>query len=195
MTSMRDVPFHTQDWNLDDWRALGFGSREAAEYWQAAGQGALSVKMAVEGVTGKETERVADIIAHGTRLGVYTHTGGWTQRGLVLLSHILGASGVVLQPLSEDDIKKHLDAGDLCIVSVEPSLLPRPSWFQQLFSRRKEGRPQVTLLLGYDEHGFYTHHTSERPEHNWENHHVPFSTFAKTFGGKGVIITGRTVTH
>ena len=48
----------------------------------------------------------------------------------------------------------------------------------------------LALVVGYDSDSgdFIVHHTSIRPEFNWENEHVSQNAFKKSFTGRGIVI-------
>lgn len=184
---MTPPPFHSQVWNLDQWETLGFRSREEAEYWQHSSCGVLCLKMAAEGLTGRSGLPTARLIGYGVRTHAYTHQEGWSHHGLARMAGAFGVTGVALEPLHAEDIKRYLDTGGFSIVSIAWGFEPKRTWKDRLFFWKKRGG-HLALVVGYDDAGFLVHHTSVVPEYNWENRHVPYVAFQNAYTGRGVVV-------
>lgn len=191
MTHIHQTPFYPQIWDLERWSELGFASREEAEYWQRSSCGILCLKMAVEGVLGKDIDPVAVLIAKGKTLDAYSHELGWAHQGLAELARAYGVHAFARERIEIEDIKQYIDKGALPIISIKWAFRPPKGFKEKLIFWKKRGG-HLALVVGYEEgQGFYVNHTSVTEGYNWERKFVPFEQFKKGFTGRGVIIAPR----
>ncbi len=182
------APFYSQHWELDSWEGLGFKSRDEALYWQNSSCGVLCLKMAVEGIIGKKTKPISDIIHDGKLLGAYSHENGWLHSGLTQLAQKLGVHAFAQKHMTLQDLKKYADEGRLSIISIKWAFEPTKNLKERLLFWRKSGG-HLALAVGYDVQGFRVHHTSILRAYNGEGTMIPFSKFEKAFTGRGVVVS------
>lgn len=181
------IPFHTQYWNLDAWEELGFKSRKEALYWQNSSCGVLCLKMAIEGITGKDFG-ISALIRTGERLGAYSHKQGWSHDGLARLAQEMNVEAFSREHMTVQNVKDYIDDGCLAIVSIKSAFeAPKKSFKERLLFWKKSGG-HLALVIGYNEQGFLVHHTSTLEEYNWGNTTIPFQKFERAFTGRGVIV-------
>jgi hypothetical protein len=182
-----EVPFYPQHWDLDRWEAMEFESRKEAEYWQESSCGILCLRMALEGLGVVQDVPIVDLVRSGTEMGAYTHEKGWSHDGLCRLAERFGARAFPKGNLKTRDLIAFLDVGQLPIVSIKWAFLGSKTFVERLLFWKRSGG-HLALVIGYDETGFIVHHTSIRPEYNWEAKHLSFQDFMKGFTGRAVII-------
>ena len=180
-----DFPFYTQRMTQETWEEEGFSSFPEADSWTFRSCGIASLRMILEGF-GKQVERHGIMIAKGVAAGAYKEGVGWIHWGLAKLAADYGIYGEALREKTAEDLKRELDAGHPCMVSVA-------SFFQG-------GKPKpdgsgvygksghLVPVLGYEtEDGrltaFLVHHPSAFLEQNKPNWWVPIEDFSASFGG------------
>jgi hypothetical protein len=179
-----DVLFRSQYWDLENWKDLGFSSREDAEYWENSSCGILCLGMALES---KQSIPNSVLIKKGKELDAYTHKKGWSHSGLVRIAKEYGATAYRKERISLRALQKHLDDGELIIASIKWAFKPNLTFAERVFPWVKRGG-HLALIIGYDDNGFYVHHTSIRPEYNWEGRLIPYSEFQQGFTGRGIVL-------
>lgn len=177
------VPFRTQYWNIQRWKEMGFSSLEEAHYWQRSCCGVLSLGMVLQ----KKGIHIptADLIAKGMHMGAYSHKNGWSHRGLIRLASHYGMDGRSLEGVSLNRLRGLLDEGNLVIVSIRWAF-NRKSLRDRLFMKDRGGH--LALVTGYDNTGFYVHHTSIRQDYNWPDKLVVDAMFNEGFTGRVVAL-------
>jgi hypothetical protein len=191
-----EVPFYSQNWNLDDWQKLGYKDREDASYWERSSCGILCIKMIMDAFLTKEgkklTPAVKEIIDRGVALGAYSDKSGWSHQGLGELAGEFGLKGIAKE-ISIQEIKDGLLKGALPIVSIKWGLRTTKNFKEKVLFWKKYGG-HLAVVVGFEEEdgkiaGLYLHHTSKLKEQNWKDKYVPVKDFLKTFTGRGLIIT------
>lgn len=134
---------------------------------------------------------IAEYIQKGVAVGAYADTIGWRHYGLVQLAQVLGYTATSHEGMGMDDLKDILTAGKLPIVSIR-WVFKAPSLTNRLLLRHKRGG-HLALVVGFEERGgevegLYVHHTSIRPEFNWEHKLIPRSKFVEGFTGRCVVV-------
>jgi Peptidase_C39 like family len=167
----KKIPFHSQIWELEKWKELGFKSKEDATYWQDSSCGVICLKMAAED------------------LGAYSHSSGWSHQGLVNLAQQYGLKAYSSSTLSEEKLRQLLDQESLIIVSIKWAFEANRSLKERILFWRKRGG-HLALVIGYKEgEGFVVHHTSTWPDYNWEGELIPFKKFNDGFTERGIILS------
>ncbi|NTW29823.1 MAG: hypothetical protein HGA33_00920 [Candidatus Moranbacteria bacterium] len=140
------------------------------------------------GRTGNRFKRAnIDLVRTGTEMGAYTHEKGWSHDGLCRLAKRFGANAFSRGNLKLSDLKEYVDSGKLPIVSIKWAFSNKKTFRDRLLFWKRSGG-HLALVIGYDETGFIVHHTSIRPEYNWEAKHLSFSDFAAGFTGRAILV-------
>ncbi|HAO64495.1 TPA: hypothetical protein DCQ44_00765, partial [Candidatus Taylorbacteria bacterium] len=139
MSQLYKIPFYPQIWKLDEWKDLGFKDLDEARYWQNASCGILCLKMAIEGVLGKQIDSISQIIVKGRLAGAYSHKFGWSHTGLAALAISYDTEAFVLENMGVERIKSFIDQGMLVIVSIKWAFEPARSLKERLFFWKKKG--------------------------------------------------------
>ena len=190
------VPFYSQKWDLFDWKQLGFTSFADAEYWERSSCGVLCLKMAIDGVrqeSGQEpSPALIEYIKTGVTIGAYHDATGWSHTGLVRLAKHFGVVAYRHERVSLQALHTAVQRKQLAIVSVRSGFEKKLSLKQKLqFWKRFGGH--LALVVGSEERngivtGLYVHHTSIRPEYNWESRFIPTEVFKANFTGRCIFI-------
>ena len=189
INSKKEIPFYPQIWDLKNWHNLGFKSLEEAKYWQDSSCGILCLKMATEGILGREIDSVSTLISKGQSLGAYSDKDGWSHRGLAELAHSYGIQASLHERISTDDLIQFIDQGAIPIVSIKWAFQPSKNLKDKLMFWKKRGG-HLALVVGYKKgRGFFVHHTSITDGYNWNHKIVSFDEFEIGFTGRGIITT------
>ncbi len=183
------VPFYSQHWDLDQWKSLGFTSRDEAEYWQRSCCGVLCFLMAhdaLKGVSNRDPKSISDVIREGVELGIYTDETGWSHTGLCRLAEKYGLNAE-RKELSYGDICSELQSGNFVIVSVKFGFRNKKSLKEKILFWKKYGG-HLVLCTGCDDSGIFVHHTSIREAWNRKDWHVSEEEFMKGYTGRGIVI-------
>ncbi len=185
MKVLYDVPLYTQHWNLDEWKKLGYKSREDAEYWQRSCCGILCVNEITTFLNNNEYS-TPDLIKRGQELNGYSDELGWKHDGLVRLSEQLGLKAEKCL-MALDGLKEALDKKKLPIVSIKWAFKNTKSLKERLFFWKKYGG-HLAVVVGYDDKGFYVNHTSKIAEQNWKAGLVPYDNFHLCYTGRAILV-------
>ncbi|MDP2629678.1 MAG: C39 family peptidase [Candidatus Harrisonbacteria bacterium] len=190
-----DIPFYSQDWNLDDWENLGYKSKEEAAYWQESCCGILCMKMILDRFQLRKNEDllppVKELIDQGVKRGAYHAITGWSRSGLAAFIKSFNYHAEA-KNLSVHDIKEALDRGQFVIASVKWGFQGHRNLKERIQFWRKHGG-HLIVVLGYEERkgdltGFYVHHTSEIEEIEWPDAFIPLAKFSKNFARRGIVV-------
>jgi hypothetical protein len=191
-----EVPFYSQNWDLDDWQQLGYKDREDAAYWERSSCGILCAKMVMDSfLLNKEksiSPSIKEIIDMGVSMGAYADAAGWSHAGLANLIKKFGFNASA-EPISAGKIRANLLSNALMIVSVKWGLRTKKTLKEKLLFWKKYGG-HLAVVVGFEEEngelsGLYLHHTSKIKEQNWEYKYVPIRDFLKCFTGRGISVT------
>lgn len=179
------IPFYTQRMTAENWETEQFSSLAEAEYWTMRSCGIASLRMVLDGF-GKKAERHGPMIEKGVAAGAYKPGVGWIHWGLAKMAQEYGIYGEACRGKTADDLKRELDCGYPCILSVAPS-------FQGGKPNPHEGGiygkgGHLVPCFGYEtEDGrltaFLVHHPSAFAEKNKAAWWVPMTAFLASFGG------------
>jgi len=187
---MKQVPFHSQKWNLTQWKLLGFTSEEEATYWERSCCGILCLQMAVEYLKEK-SYTTRELITKGQELGAYTDVNGWSHQGLVELAKQLGLEAKAGR-YTPEQIEQELAAGNLIIVSIKWGFRSEKSVKERILFWKKYGG-HLALVIGVEKEGneikhFIVHHTSIRKNYNWSSKPIPLAQFKEGYTGRAIIL-------
>ncbi|MDE1988772.1 MAG: C39 family peptidase [Patescibacteria group bacterium] len=192
----REVPFYPQKWDLSQWQKLGFESFEDARYWEKSSCGILCLKMAIDGFLSARAKplspSIAQYIKEGVKIGAYKDSVGWSHNGLVQLARESGFSGINRENINAAELREALKQNFLPIVSIKWAFKNHKSLKEKILFWKKFGG-HLALVVGFEEEngnlkGFYIHHTSLRPEYNWQYKFLPLQKFEQGFTNRCVII-------
>lgn len=189
--NLRKVPFHSQKWDLSQWKKLGFKSEDEARYWERSCCGILCLRMAAEYFLRTELD-TASLINQGLEVGAYTDRDGWRHSGLCELAEKLGlraTSGA----FSCEQLEKAVQDGGLAIISIKWAFEPEKSIKERVLFWRKYGG-HLALVVGVKKNGaplegFYIHHTSIHQEYNWPARFIPLDTFKAGYTGRAITVS------
>jgi hypothetical protein len=189
------VPFHSQKWDLSDWQQLGFKNYEDAKYWEKSSCAILCLKMILDSVYPQNTSSISYLIKQGVEMGAYADKIGWNHSGIVKLAESSGLKATAYENLSLKNICDPLDNGAFAIISIKWAFENYKTLKEKILFWKKYGG-HLALVVGYKKEdrklkGFYVHHTSIKPEYNWENRFIPLSEFMGGFTGRGIIVNGK----
>lgn len=186
-TSQDNVPFHSQKWDLDNWKALGFESYEDAKYWEESSCGVLCLKMAHDYYypEKKDSVSIKDMIDKGLELGAYTHKYGWSHAGLAELAGNFGIEAMQRNGLRPRDFVPLIDQGSLVIVSIKTAFRKERTLKERLFFWKKYGG-HLALVIGHSNDDLIIHHTSIRKDYNWKSRTIEKSQFMRGFTGRAL---------
>mgnify|MGYP001604282772 CR=1 FL=1 len=189
------TPFYSQKWNLNDWQRLGFKSYKDAEYWEKSSCAILCLKMVLDSVYPQNASSIHSLIKQGVEMGAYTDKTGWSHSGIVKLAEHYKFKAVASEKLKPENIKKALQEGSCVIVSIKWAFENYKTLKEKILFWKKYGG-HLALVVGYKEEnnkleGFYVHHTSIKPEYNWENRFIPLDKFIGGFTGRGIVVNGK----
>ena len=179
------VPLFTQSWDLEDWKDLGFESKEDAKYWMESCCGILCIKE-IATFFNKKDYSTWGLIQKGLSLNAYSHKNGWSHEGLVLLAQSLGLKGESGN-LGIGDLQKALDQKKLPIVSIKWAFVPTKTLKEKLFFWKKYGG-HLAVIVGYDDKGFFVNHTSIKKNKNWKARHIPYKQFQASYTGRAILV-------
>ncbi len=179
-----EFPFYTQRMTQESWQAEGFSSFAEADSWTMRSCGIASLRMVLDGF-GKNCGRHGPMIQEGLNAGAYQQGVGWIHWGLAKMAAKYGIFGEALRGKTIADLKRELDQGHPCIISIAP--------FFQGGKPRPEGgvygkSGHLIPVLGYEtEDGeltaFLVHHPSAFAENNKADWWVPIDIFTASFSG------------
>lgn len=178
-------PFYTQQMTEENWRQEGFSSFAEADSWTMRSCGIASLRMVLDGF-GKHVERHGPMIQKGLAAEAYQAGTGWIHWGLAKLAAEYGIFAEALRGKTTDDLKKELDAGHPCIISIASFFQggkPKPDG-SGIYGKSGHLIP----CFGYEtEDGeltaFLVHHPSAFTEKNKAHWWVPMEDFLASFGG------------
>jgi hypothetical protein len=191
-----EVPFYPQKWDLSQWKSLGFESFEDAKYWEKSSCGILCLKMAIDAFLHLKAEHlslsIAQYIKKGIEIGAYKDSTGWSHGGLVRLAKEFGFSGINRENVSVIELREALKQNFLPIISIKWAFENYKTLKEKILFWKKIGG-HLALVVGFEEEngkltGFYVHHTSLRPEYNWQYKFLPLEKFEHGFTGRCVYI-------
>jgi hypothetical protein len=181
------LPFRSQSWDLTQWERLGFSSETEANYWQDSSCGVLCLGMILDAVS-QTAPSTKELIDRGISFKAYTDNTGWSHEGLAALAQSYGLSATKKEPITPTAIKQLLQEELVFIASIRWAFTPEHSLLHRLGLKKQRGG-HLALVTGFDDSGFFVHHTSIRPEYNWQNHHISYEQFAGGFTSRGVIVS------
>lgn len=178
------LPFYTQRMTAENWQAEGFPSLAEAESWCSRGCGIASLRMVLDGF-GCGCGRQWDMIAQGLAKGAYREGVGWVHWGLAHMAEAYGIFGEAKRGKTVSDLKRDLQNGFVCIVSITPSF----RYGQKKADGTIYGKGgHLVPVYGYTiQDGeiidFLLHHPSMYEEGNQADWAVPIQTFSDSFSG------------
>lgn len=179
-----DFPFYTQRMTQETWAEEGFPSFDEADSWTFRSCGIASLRMILDGF-GRNAARHGVMIAKGVAAGAYKEGVGWIHWGLAKLAADYGIYGEALRGKTAEDLKRELDAGHPCIISIAP-------FFQGGKAKPDGGvygkSGHLIPVFGYEtEDGrltaFLVHHPSAFAARNKADWWVPMEDFLASFSG------------
>jgi len=191
-----EVPFYPQKWNLSEWQKLGFESFEDAKYWKKSSCGILCLKMAIDGFLSAQAKplspSIAEYIKKGVEIGAYKDSVGWSHNGLARLAKEFGFSADNREGVSVAELREALKQNFLSIISIKWAFEDYRSLKEKILFWKKFGG-HLALAIGFEDEegklkGFYVHHTSLRPEYNWQVKFLPLEKFEQGFTGRCIMI-------
>lgn len=191
-----EVPFYPQKWNLSEWQKLGFESFEDAEYWEKSSCDILCLKMAIDGFLSAQAKplspSIAEYIKKGVEISAYKDSVGWSHSGLADLAKVFGFSANNCEGVSVAELREALKQNFLSIISIKWAFEDYRSLKEKILFWKKFGG-HLALAIGLEDEegklkGFYVHHTSLRPEYNWQAKFLPLVKFEQGFTGRCIII-------
>ncbi len=191
-----EVPFYPQKWNLSEWQKLGFENFEDARYWEKSSCGILCLKMAIDGFLSAQVKplspSIAEYIKKGIEIGAYKNSVGWSHNGLARLAKEFGFSADNREGVSPAELRKALKQNFLAIISIKWAFEDYRSLKEKILFWKKFGG-HLALAIGFENEeeklkGFYVHHTSLRPEYNWQSKFLPLEKFEQGFTGRCIMI-------
>ncbi|MDP3989270.1 MAG: hypothetical protein Q8P93_03495 [bacterium] len=191
-----EVPFYSQKWNLLEWQKLGFESIEDAKYWERSSCGILCLKMAIDSILLTQAKplspSIAEYIKRGLAIGAYRDSVGWSHSGLAQLAKEFGYTGENREGVCASELQEVLQHNILPIVSIKWAFENTRSVKEKLLFWKRYGG-HLALVIGFaseETHlkGFYVHHTSLRPEYNWQGRFLPLERFERGFTGRCILI-------
>ncbi|QQG50274.1 MAG: C39 family peptidase [Candidatus Berkelbacteria bacterium] len=185
MKVLYEIPLYSQNWNLDEWKKLGFSSRDDAEYWERSCCGILCVNE-IASFLNETKYSTSSLIKQGQELGGYSEEYGWKHEGLVRLVEKLGLHAE-RKTLSTKELQKALEEKKLPIVSIKWAFKNNKLLIEKiLFWKRFGGH--LAVVVGYDDEGFYVNHTSKVAEQNWKAGLVPYDKFNDCYTGRAILV-------
>lgn len=191
-----EAPFYPQKWDLSQWQNLGFESFDDAQYWEKSSCGILCLKMAIDAHLSIKAKplspSIAEYIKKGVAIGAYKNSVGWSHFGLAQLAKEFGFEAVNRERVSVAELREALKQNFLPIISIKWALEDYRSLKEKILFWKKFGG-HLALAVGFEEEdknlkGFYVHHTSLRPEYNWQYKFLPLEKFEQGFTGRVIII-------
>jgi len=191
-----EVPFYSQKWDLAQWKNMGFNSFEDAKYWEKSSCGILCLKMAIDTFLLSQRKPlsppIVEYIKRGIKIGAYRDSVGWTHEGLAQLSKEFNFSAVSMGSTKVVKLCEALRQNFLPIISIKWAFENHKTLKEKFLFWKKFGG-HLALVVGFEEdngelEGFYIHHTSILPEHNWQYKFVPLEKFKQGFTGRCIII-------
>lgn len=190
------VPFYSQKWDLSQWQNLGFESFDDAKYWEKSSCGILCLKMAIDAFLLSKAKHlsppISDYIKKGILIGAYKDSTGWSHGGLVQLAKEFGFSSINRENVSVAELYEALKQNILPIVSIKWAFEDYKTLKEKILFWKKFGG-HLALTVGFEDDreklkGFYVHHTSSRPEYNWQYKFLPLEKFKVGFTGRCIMI-------
>lgn len=180
-----ELPFYTQQMTPDNWELEQFSSFQKADSWTMRSCGIASLRMVLDGF-GKNVERHGPMIEKGEAAGAYKEGVGWIHWGLAKLAAEYGIYGEALRGKTAEGLKRELDNGYPCIISIAPFFQggkPKPDG-SGVYGKSGHLIP----IFGYEtEDGaltaFLVHHPSAFAEKNKAHWWVPMEQFRSSFSG------------
>lgn len=191
-----EVPFYPQKWDLSEWQRLGFESLEDAQYWEKSSCGILCLKMAIDSFLLAQAKplstSIVNYIKKGAEIGAYKDSVGWNHGGLARLAKVFGFDAMNGENISAVELSEKLKRGFLAIISIKWAFENYKSLREKILFWKKFGG-HLALVVGFEEEngklkGFYVHHTSLRPEYNWQYKFLPLERFKYGFTGRCIMI-------
>ena len=191
-----EVPFYSQKWDLSQWQKLGFESFEDAQYWEKSSCGILCLKMAIDGFLSAQAKAlspsIAEYIKKGVEIGAYKDSVGWSHSGLADLAKEFGFFANNREGVSPAELREALKQNFLPIISIKWAFEDYRSLKEKILFWKKFGGHLALAIWFEDEEeklkGFYVHHTSLRPEYNWQSKFLPVEKFEQGFTGRCIMI-------
>lgn len=191
-----EVPFYSQKWDLSQWQKLGFENFEDAKYWEKSSCGILCLKMAIDGFLLTQAKplspSIAEYIKKGLEIDAYKDSVGWSHNGLARLAKEFGFSADNREGVGAAELREALKQNFLPIISIKWAFEDYRSLKEKVLFWKKFGG-HLALAIGFEDEegklkGFYAHHTSLRPEYNWQAKFLPLEKFEQGFIGRCIMI-------
>ncbi|MDP3880894.1 MAG: hypothetical protein Q8Q32_01785 [bacterium] len=191
-----DIPFYSQNWDLDNWQALGYKNKDDAQYWERSSCGILCAKMAMDSFLSQRgdelTPPIKEIIGLGVKQGAFSDATGWSHQGLAKLIEGFGFKATP-RTMNSDQLKEAIENNSIPIISIKWAFNNKKSLKERILFWKKYGG-HLGVITGFEEEngkitGFYVHHTSKRKEQNWQNRLLPVKDFLKGYTGRGILVS------
>jgi hypothetical protein len=152
--------------------------------------------MAIDGFLSAQAKplspSIAEYIKKGVEIGAYKNSVGWSHNGLARLAKEFGFSADNREGVSPAELHEALKQNFLAIISIKSAFEDYRSLKEKILFWKKFGG-HLALAIGFEEEGeklkgFYVHHTSLRPEYNWQSKFLPLEKFKQGFTGRCIMI-------
>lgn len=176
------------------WVDYGAGSPQEYAHWAMRSCGVVCVKMAVEGITGRQSGTVMDWVKAGLMLDGYSSVQrrdrpvevGWKHATLAHLAIEQGCQAGLVANQTLDNLVEHIQSERLLIASVSSEL------GEDISPTRRNGHLVVVYALILSEQGavesVVLHNPSGRTALFQSGAVIPADRFAAGFSGRGIIV-------
>ena len=142
--------------------------------------------MAAEPLCGRKI-KTQELIKNGLDINAYGHRNGWEHESIKKLANNLGLNTEIHSGSSLEELRSLIDRGFLVIVSIKWAFQDKKFLKERIVFWKKYGG-HMALVIDYKKDGFLVHHTSTKPEYNWENKLVPYRDFENSFTGRCIAL-------
>ena len=133
-----NIIFHRQDWDLDQWKQMGFSDKDRAGYWKESCCGILCLKMILDTKDDKyRSHPIASVIENGVKINAYTHRDGWSHDGLTELARKYGLEAKRIPKASLKNLTEYLDQGYFPVISIKWAFENNKTWKERIFFWKK----------------------------------------------------------
>ncbi|MEK7124864.1 MAG: hypothetical protein AAB864_00465 [Patescibacteria group bacterium] len=135
---------------------------------------------------------ISEYIKKGVEIGAYKDPAGWNHSGLAQLAKEFGFSAENREGVNPAELHEALKQHFLPIISVKWAFENYRTLKEKVLFWKKFGG-HLALVVGFEEEsgelkGFYIHHTSTRPEYNWQYKFLPLQKFEQGFTGRCIMV-------
>lgn len=188
-----EIPFYNQYVSEETYAREGYAAAEEGLYWSCRSCGIASVRMVIDGIRAHRSLPACplqgEMVRRGQELGGYKPGVGWIHQSLAALAAEYGVRGECRRGGTPGDVRREIEAGNPCIVSVSPRFAG--GFLREDGTCVPRGGHLVVALGVWTENGmltgFQVHHPSCFEGYWWPDCRVDAERFSASFSGNYLV--------